>query len=275
MIDVLIFFISPDQHINTSIIFPSSCKMKLTIAMFAALAGLANSEITYTYHEGLVASATASIDVEGTDTDMAAYQMSTPIAAPNSKDLILMLSSEIGILTDTTVRDSNKVRRLPPSTAAAEAGVVVHMKYCKESECPSTAMGVCETADGVGGVYEALPKGGITFAARSQELSVDVNLDCECEVPDTTCECEVTGFVEVGLNIETTAAHTFNFIADLSNTGTGSTNDPIVPYACFELSAEASVMLDDNLDSSGSATGFVGLQSSMLIIQEASTSNLL
>lgn len=251
--------------------------MKLTIATFAALAGLANSEITYNFKEGLVSSVTQS--TESASPNMAAAQLSTAIAAPGSKDLIMMLSSEISLITQTTVRDTNKLRGLAAggkSTATAEAGVTVRMKYCKKDECPDggKAASICAAADG-GNVYEGLPKGGITFSSRKQELSVEVDLDCTCEVPDTTCDCEVTGYVEVGLELTTTAAHTFNFIADLANTGTGSSNTPIVPVACFELSAEASTLLDGQDTSEGSAKGYVGLKSTMLIVQEASVSNLL
>jgi hypothetical protein len=260
--------------------------MKLTLATFAALAGLAKSEIAYNYTDSLVASAIKcsgtglelfSDPIDCTGEPMAAYQLATSIAAPNSKDLIIMLSSEINLVTQTRVKDSNKpnLRHLQKTSATAEAGIIATMKFCKKSQCPTTAIGICGKDDGEDGVYEALPKGGITFASRKQELDVDVNLECECTVPETTCDCEVTGYVEVGLNLDTTSANSFNFIANLTEVGTGSTADPIVPVACFKLSAEAETMLDDETGSAAGALGYVGLQKSMLIVQEASTSNLM
>ena len=68
------------------------------------------------------------------------------------------------------------------------------------------------------------------------------------------------------LYLETTAAHSFNFIADLANTGTGSTNKPVQVVACFDLAADA-------VANAGSAEGRVTLGSTMLIVEEASVSN--
>ena len=187
------------------------------------------------------------------------------VAAPVSKDLHIFLSSEINLVTQTAAKGTNKGG---PDKSEASAGLVATLKYCGV-DCPekgtydSVADAICN--GGSADVYEALP-GPITFAARTQELSVDVNLDCEVEVEtDPNATCEVTGSVEVDLTLDTTAAHTFNFIADLANTGTGSTNKPIKVVACFDLDASANA-------EDGSAGAHVALGSTMLIVQEASVS---
>lgn len=222
-----------------------------------------SAEISYQYVEGPHVSAV--VDTED-EVFTAPFQLAPAIAAPGSKDLILMLSSEINMVTDTVARDGNKNGK---TTAVAETEVTATMKYCVECQDIS-AMDICA---GGAGIYEAFPQGGIKFAARTQELSVDVDLDCDI-TNDASFDCEITGYVEVGLKLDTTAAHTFNFIADLQNTGTGSTNKPVRTVACFDLSADAEVLTDGGDASGGSARGYVGLQSTMLIVQEASVSNI-
>lgn len=144
-------------------------------------------------------------------------------------------------------------------TSVAYAGLEATLKYCVD--CPSTANDICN-GDSSDGVYTALP-GPIVFASRKQTLSVDVDLDCNVDSGDA---CEVTGYVAVDLKLETTAAHSFNFIADVANTGTGSTNKPVQVVACFDLAADADA-------DAGSAEGHVSLGSTMLIVEEANVSN--
>jgi len=174
--------------------------------------------------------------------------------------LILFLSSEINLVTQTAAKGENKGGK---DTSEAFAQLAATLKYCvdcpKKTTYDSVADAICN--GGSADVYTALP-GPIIFAARRQTLSVDVNLDCD--VVDATCA--VTGYVEVDLTLDTTAAHAFNFIADLANTGTGSTNTPVQVVACFELDASAEA-------EAGSAEGHVSLGSTMLIVQEASVSN--
>lgn len=166
---------------------------------------------------------------------------------------MLFLSSEINLVTQTAAKGGNKQGK---DTSEALAQLVATLKYCVD--CPETSKAICN--GGSSDVHEALP-GPIVFAARRQTLSVDVNLDCE--VPDT--DCDVTGYVEVDLKLDTTAAHSFNFIADLAETGTGSTNKPVQVVACFGADASASA-------TDGSAAGRVSLGTTMLIVQEASVS---
>jgi hypothetical protein len=170
--------------------------------------------------------------------------------------LIIFLSSEINLVTQTAAKGTNKGGK---DTSVASAGLEATLKYCVD--CPTTAEAICN-GDSSDGVYTALP-GPIVFASRVQELSVDVNLDCNVSSGDA---CEVTGWVEVDLTLDTTAAHSFNFIADVANTGTGPTNKPVQVVACFNLAADADA-------GAGSAEGHVSLGSTMLIIEEANVSN--
>eukprot|EP00984_Skeletonema_dohrnii_P024635 scaffold13781_cov126-Skeletonema_dohrnii-CCMP3373.AAC.2 len=131
--------------------------------------------------------------------DTVGVQLASKIAAPGSKDLILLLSSEINLVTQTAAKDQNKGGNKDTSEAFAQLAAT--LKYCVD--CPGKTIGTYDSvADaicngGSGDVYTALP-GPITFAARRQTLSVEVNLDCAVEVeddPDATCE--VTGYVKL------------------------------------------------------------------------------
>ena len=185
----------------------------------------------------------------------------------------MSLSSEIFLLTQTTVKDENKGGSGgsgKTTTAAAAAGVLATMKYCTGCN-DEAARDICITPDGEGvdevgpTVYEASPKGGVIMSGRYQELSVDVNLDCTVEVGD----CAVTGYVEVGLTLATAAAQSFTWVAELKDTtGTGSNNDPIRTVACFNLGA----LTTDNVDTT--AVAAVGLQDTVFIVTEAQPSKL-
>lgn len=173
---------------------------------------------------------------------------------------MILLSSEINLVTQTVAKGENKGGK---ETSEASTELAATLKYCVD--CPATADDICN--GGSPDVHTALP-GTIVFAARRQTLSVDVNLDCDIEVEnDPTATCDVTGYVEVDLELDTTAAHSFNFIADLANTGTGSTNKPVQVVACFDLTAAAAA------DADSSAKGHVSLGSTMLIVEEANVSN--
>ena len=159
-------------------------------------------------------------------------------------------------MTQTVAKGQNKGGK---ETSEASAELAATLKYCVD--CPATADDICN--GGSSDVHTALP-GRIVFAARRQTLSVDVNLECDI---GALGDCDVTGYVAVDLELDTTAAHSFNFIADLANTGTGSTNKPVQVVACFELTTAAAA------DADSSAEGHVSLGSTMLIVEEAQVSN--
>ncbi|KAL7449699.1 hypothetical protein ACHAWC_003808 [Mediolabrus comicus] len=237
--------------------------LALAAAVAGSIVGLSSAEVSYIVQEGNV---WASPVTSGT----ASVELGVDIQAGASKSLLLSLSSEIYLLTQTAAKDTNKGGK--GTTATADAGVIATIKYC--TGCNDVDAGdVCATADTKKvdedgpTVFEASPKGGVIMSSREQELSVDVNLDCNV---DSGATCEVTGYVEVGLKLETTAAQSFTWVAELKDTtGTGSNNNPIRALACFELNASADTETDESSSSSA-----VGLQDTVFIVSEAQPSML-
>jgi hypothetical protein len=238
--------------------------LALAAAVAGSIVGLSSAEVSYIVQEGNV---WASPVTSGT----ASVELGVDIQAGASKSLLLSLSSEIYLLTQTAAKDTNKGG---PTKATADAGVIATIKYC--TGCNDVDAGdVCATADTKKvdedgpTVFEASPKGGVIMSSRKQELSVEVDLDCDV-TSDPAATCEVTGYVEVGLTLETTAAQSFTWVAELKDTtGTGSNNNPIRALACFELNASADTVTDESSSSSA-----VGLQDTVFIVSEAQPSML-
>ena len=157
------------------------------------------------------------------------------VAAGASKDILIGLSAEIELFTSTTAKGTNKGGK---DTAVAEAGIVGEVRFLPESDFTTAA----EVCDGTIDSAQAYP-GKVTFASRKQELSVEVELEIESATGDCA-DCEITGYVEVGLNLTTTAAHHFNFIADLESTGSGS--NPWTFVTCWTLDSGVVDDTDDN-----------------------------
>ena len=128
------------------------------------------------------------------------------IKTANKKDLLIGVSLEIGLYTETQVKGKNGSKE----SAGAEGGVKITVKV-----------------DG-----EVVPPGQVTFAQRFQELSatlggviescnvVDEDTDGDGENDSSSINVErdcVVSDEEIGLIISTMAAHHFNFILpDLS-----------------------------------------------------------
>jgi hypothetical protein len=146
------------------------------------------------------------------------------VAAGASKDILIGLSAEIELFTSTTAKGTNKGGK---DTAVAEAGIVGEVRFLPESTF-TNASAVCS---GTIASSQAYP-GAVTFASRKQELSVEVELEVE-SATDLCADCEITGYVEVGLNLTTTAAHHFNFIADLQSSYPSSNKAVFV--ACWHV----------------------------------------
>ena len=72
-----------------------------------------------------------------------------------------------------------------------------------------------------------------------QELSVEVDLEITSQ-NEECATCEIEGFVEVGLDLTTEAAHHFNFFADLSDS-TYSSSNPAVFVACWTIESDSSL----------------------------------
>jgi hypothetical protein len=122
--------------------------------------------------------------------------LSGQIHTATPKDLLIGVSLETSLLTDTVVKSSGGARDVSTAEAGIEIKVLVDGK---------------EAAPGV-----------VVFDKRKQQLSAalggyytnctDTNLD---GITDVLTECELAP-EEIGLLLDTTAAHHFNFIqADL------------------------------------------------------------
>lgn len=140
----------------------------------------------------------------GTDDDQIGLTMAT-IKVPQSKELLVGISAQVGLFTSTLVK--GKRGSLSRALAEAEGNVTVY-------------------ACNAGGCYEGAP-GSVVLSNRSQELSAvlagiietctfDVELDVVDDVAsgDATfdlSDCTVAD-EEISLALDTVAAHHFNFV---------------------------------------------------------------
>ncbi|MDG2596215.1 hypothetical protein P7M64_05845 [Vibrio parahaemolyticus] len=178
----------------------------------------------------------------------------TTLKVPQDKELLIGVSAEIGIVTDTSVK--GKDGALAKAMADGRATVVV-------------------TATPVGGgeEVEAVP-GEITLSQRIQEMSATlagVIETCELSVEDTdadgvsegtldvTEDCDVSD-EEIGLMQDTLASHHFNFI--LPNMDAGEYD--IKAY--FTTKADVDATAEELAEASAYAKVFVG--KTMVTVQQ-------
>lgn len=171
---------------------------------------------------------------------------------------LIGFSGVVNIVTFTEVSAKNGGGK---GTASSEAMVNVVVKYA-----PTGTSDICTSSDS--SIMTAAP-GIVTFASRKQELSVEVDLEIICaDDADDGCQLtaddlEIDGEVTVGLGLDTTAAHHFNFVAP---------NLPVGEFdvmACYTGSGETS--LTDGFD--GDATAYLAIHSRMLTVQQVKAVN--
>ncbi|MBY4676573.1 hypothetical protein [Marinobacterium arenosum] len=178
--------------------------------------------------------------------------MSAGIRTANKKDLLIGVSLELGLHTETNVKGKNGTAE----KAGAKGGVAIRV-----------------LVDGV----EAAP-GQVIFTERYQELSAvmgGVIESCDVSVDPLTGDgtitiaddCEVTA-EEIGLILETTAAHHFNFIMPNMEPGDHFIEVKADLYSSTELSGE----YDIDGDNSAKAWATVGVGS--LTVQEVQAVNI-
>lgn len=158
------------------------------------------------------------------------------VKLPGNKALLLGVSSQIGITTDTKVVGKNGGGGTATATGTAAVCVAV------------VPTGTDPAADG----SDCAAPGEITFNSRTQELSAvlggviesctDVNLDGTIDV---ATECEVTD-EEIGLLLDTLSAHHYNFVWQAPATG--------VYDVILTVSAETSATTVDTGDKDGTNT---------------------
>ena len=210
----------------------------------------------------------------GTDGGEGAGELLATIKPPgNNKELLIGFSGVVNIVTFTEVVAENRMLKGKPTdgggggggdgpgTASAEAMVNVAVKYG-----PKGSNNICSLGDSA----TAAP-GLVTFASRKQELTVEVDLDIVCadDAADPEgCQLiaddlEIEGFVSVGLGLDTTAAHHFNFV--LPNVPVGEFD----VVACY--TAAGGTSLTEGFD--GDAQAKLVISSRMLTVQQVKAVN--
>lgn len=170
-------------------------------------------------NENELAIATPSSDPDDSSGDL--IEKLATIKSAQNKELLIGLSGVINLLTFTEAKGKNGEGKV---TAVADAAVQGKVVLVPEGETGN----VCGSPDSI----VAAP-GMVPFSARTQTLTVDTALTAE--VTDSELEVIISGYVEVGLTLDTTAAHHFNFVAyDL-------TSDVYDVYACWSGAASGSV----------------------------------
>src|SRR5512138_2942007 len=164
----------------------------LAVSLLASTSAFAASA-KFTANVGTVA--VVSPMLAANDADGWSTVMSGQIHTATPKDLLIGVSLETSLLTDTLVKSSGGVK----DVSTAEAGIQIKV-----------------LVDGI----EADP-GVVVFDKRKQQLSATLGgyyTNCVAGVDgitDVLTECELAP-EEIGLLLDTTAAHHFNFIqADL------------------------------------------------------------
>lgn len=176
------------------------------------------------------------------------------IKVPQDKELLVGLSAEVGLTTDTSIKGKNG----GTARAIADAGAYVT---------------ICALHAGTSSVAACAMPGPITLSKRVQELSAtlggviescaDLNGDGTIDVKT---ECEVSD-EEIGLMLDTLAAHHFNFVLPDMDQG----EYDITAY--FMTSADVAVDIDDvsvieggEVSGSAFAKAFIG--SYMMTVQQ-------
>ena len=188
----------------------------------------------------------------------AGYTIAT-IKVPQQKELLLGLSAEIGITTDTSIRGRNG--GAARSIAEGRAHVLVFACLVGTDDCTALAR-----------------PGRVTLSQRVQTLSATLGGVIEsCEdlnddgVIDVKTECEVSD-EEIGLALDTLASHHFNFVLPNMDQGEYNVIAFFVTGAVAEVDIdEASVDAGGTVSASAFASAWIG--SYMFTLQQVRATN--
>lgn len=210
---------------------------------------------TWTTGPALASVASVSGSDDATDFDInAGYTLAT-IKVPQDKELLVGISSEVGLVTDTSIKGKNG--GAAKALAGAGAGAVVF----------------AVPVDGPLSDARVAAPGPVVLSARIQVLSATLGGVIEsCEdldedgTIDVKTECDVSD-EEIGLILATLAAHHFNFV--LPNMDQGEYN--IVAFFVTGALAhididEASVSAGGSISASAFALAFIG--KTMVTVQQ-------
>ena len=183
---------------NHSLIAVAAAAALFSTSAFAAPS--AKFAATYGYGPSLTSSVNVTTESDpGMAFDLnAGYTLAT-IKVPQDKELMVGVSAEIGIVTDTSIKGKNG--GAAKALAGAGAGVVVF----------------AVPVDGHGTPALAEP-GLVVLSKRVQVLNAtlggvieDCTFDSEAGTIDVATQCNVSD-EEIGLMIDTMASHHFNFV---------------------------------------------------------------
>lgn len=173
-----------------------------------------------------------------TDAEVRAAELMATIKVPQKKELLIGVSGEARLITLTSAKGKNNDG---VQSSSSDTTLSLEVRYA-----PAGAPDACVSEAG-----KVAAPGPITFASRKQTLSVDV-----------TGFDSLEGAVEVGLELDTVAAHHFNFIAPNLDSGQYDV------WACFSGEAITTVS-----DADGDASAFVAIQKRIITVQEVRAVN--
>jgi len=214
---------------------------------------------TYTTEPALASVAVVSGSSDASDFDINAGFTLATIKVPQDKELLVGVSSEVGLVTDTSIKGKNG--GAAKSIAGAGAGVVV---FAVPTE--SAMMGGKIAAPGpvvlsarvqalsakLGGVIESCTDG-----SDGSDPDGTINIKTECIVTDE----------EIGLMQATMAAHHFNFVLPNMDQGEYDIVAFFVTGAYAEIDIdEASVAAGGSVSAAAFAAAFVG--KTMVTVQQ-------
>ena len=176
------------------------------------------------------------------------------IKVPQQKELLIGLSAEIGLTTNTSIKGKNG----GTARAIADAGAYVE---------------ICALHTGTSEVEACAMPGPVTLSRRVQELNATLGGVMEsCEdlngdgVIDVKTECEVSD-EEIGLMQDTLASHHFNFVLPDMDQGEYDITAYFMTSADVEVDiSEISVMEGGEVSGSAFANAFIG--SYMMTVQQ-------
>lgn len=137
----------------------------------------------------------------------------TTLDVAQQKDLLIGVSAQIGLVTFTQAKGKNSDPTIGSALASASVAVTLELRD-----------------PGTGGVIQVAAPGPVIFAARLQELKVDVKGGDPLDPPTE---------VIISLLLDTTAAHHFNFLGVDLDQGFYDV------VAVFDLSAFVAIVGED------------------------------
>ena len=200
-------------------------------------------------------STAATRDATGETATSAMDTVVATLKMPSRKELLVQISAQIAIDTETQVKGKNGGGG--SATAAGSAAVSVEACHVDTGECTPAE------------------PGAIIFSAREQELTAvlggviesctDGDLDGVIDISD---DCVVTN-EEIGLLLSTTAAHHYNFLVPNLDAGTYNI------IATFDADAAAAVSNEGDQDdgTSNYANASIIVGPTVTVVEEVRATN--